>query len=165
MNNRLFLFLIINLFLLTISISCSKLEREKDMLELYTTSLLINQEGGEECIDLMANGLWEIQDIPDWISASPTSGDGYGMVTIKVAENKGAERRKASLQFSHGKATETLEVEQLSLAEVDPFLEFSRNPMDVSCFAGTQTIKLTTNRPWEVYIVPKCISITPSSGD
>ena len=96
MNNRPFLFLIINLFLLTISISCSKLEREKDMLELYTTSLLINQEGGEECIDLMANGLWEIQDIPDWISASPTSGDGYGMVTIKVAENKGAERRKAS---------------------------------------------------------------------
>ena len=43
------------------------------MLELYATSLLINQEGGEECIDLMANGLWEIQDIPDWISASPTS--------------------------------------------------------------------------------------------
>ena len=165
MNNRPFLFLIINLFLLTISISCSKLEREKDTLELYTTSLLINQEGGEECIDLMANGLWEIQDIPDWISASPTSGDGYGMVTIKVAENKGVERRKASLQFSHGKATETLEVEQLSLKEVDPFLEFSRNPMDVGCFAGTQTIKLTTNRPWEVYIVPKWISITPSSGD
>ena len=127
MNNRPFLFLIINLFLLTISISCSKLEREKDMLELYTTSLLINQEGGEECIDLMANGLWEIQDIPDWISASPTSGDGYGMVTIKVAENKGAERRKASLRFSHGKATETLEVEQLSLAEADPFIESSTN--------------------------------------
>ena len=103
MNNRLFLFLIINLFLLTISISCSKLEREKDMLELYTTSLLINQEGGEECIDLMANGLWEIQDIPDWISDSPTLGDGYCMVTILVAEYIGAERRNASLHFSHGK--------------------------------------------------------------
>ncbi len=67
MNNRPFLFLIINLFLLTLSISCSKLEREKDMLELYTTSFLINQEGGEECIDLMANGLWEIQVYWYWI--------------------------------------------------------------------------------------------------
>ena len=166
MNNRPFLFLIINLFLLTLSISCSKLEREKDMLELYTTSLLINQEGGEECIDLMANGLWEIQDIPDWISASPTSGDGYGMVTIKVAENKGAERRKASLRFSHGKATETLEVEQLSLAEADPFIELSQNPVQMFTGAGIKRIKLTTNRPWKMSEnFYRWISVSPSSGE
>ena len=166
MNNRPFLFLIINLFLLTLSISCSKLEREKDMLELYTTSLLINQEGGEECIDLMANGLWEIQDIPDWISASPTSGDGYGMVTIKVAENKGAERRKASLRFSHGKATETLDVEQLSLAEADPFIELSQNPVQMFTGAGIKRIKLTTNRPWKMSEnFYRWISDSPSSGE
>ena len=166
MNNRPFLFLIINLFLLTLSISCSKLEREKDMLELYTTSLLINQEGGEECIDLMANGLWEIQDIPDWISASPTSGDGYGMVTIKVAENKGAERRKVSLRFSHGKATETLDVEQLSLAEADPFIELSQNPVQMFTGAGIKRIKLTTNRPWKMSEnFYRWISVSPSSGE
>ncbi len=117
------------------------------MLELYTTSLLINQEGGKS-----AYILWRMvcgdSGYSGLISASPTSGDGYGMVTIKVAENKGAERRKASLRFSHGKATETLDVEQLGLKEVDPFLSLVETPW-MGCFAGTQTIKLTTNRPWK----------------
>lgn len=54
----------LSLYLATIFLSCSKLEREKDTLELDKSSILINQEGGEDYIQVETNGEWQIQDIP-----------------------------------------------------------------------------------------------------
>lgn len=165
MKNSILLISIAYCFLLTISISCSKLEREKETLELDKSAIIINQEGGEEFIELTANDRWEIQNIPEWLSVSPSSGDYYDVVCITASENNESARRHASLLFTRGKLNKTLEVEQLGLEEVDPFIEFSSNPLDVGSLAGTKTIKLTTNRPWEIYFIPNWISVTPSSGD
>lgn len=166
MKNNIFAFSVICLFLVTIALSCSKLEREKDTIELETDSLLIDRKGGNAYIDVMANGIWEIQNVPDWISASPVSGDGYGTVTIEIAENKELERRKASLLFARGKASQTLEVEQLSLAPTDPFLELSQSAVFMMPVAGTKRIQLTANRPWKMDKNPyNWVSVSPSSGE
>lgn len=159
-------FLLISIvYFLLLTISCSKLEREKDILELDKSAITINQEGGEEFVELTSNDAWEIQDIPEWLSVSPFNGDYSDVICITAKENNESARRQASLLFSRGKINKTLEVEQLGLEDVAPFIEFSRNQIEVSNLAGTQTVKLTTNRPWEIYFVPNWISVTPSSGN
>ena len=165
MRNRLLLFSIVSFFLTTLLISCSKLEREKDTLELDKSSIIINQEGGSDCVSLIVNGPWEIKDIPEWISLTSTSGDFSDLVTLEVKENKESAHRKASLRIVRGKASETLEVEQLGLEEVAPFIKLDTDGLDVGCFTGTKIVKLSTNRPWKLFFAPEWMTVTPSSGD
>ena len=120
MRNKFLLFSILPLFLTTLLISCSGLEREKDTLELDKSSISINQEGGTDYVNLMANGPWKVQDVPEWISLSSTSGDYSETMTVEVKENKEPARRTASLLFIRGKASETLDIEQLGLDEMAP---------------------------------------------
>ena len=165
MRNKFLLFSILPLFLTTLLISCSGLEREKDTLELDKSSISINQEGGTDYVNLMANGPWKVQDVPEWISLSSTSGDYSETMTVEVKENKEPARRTASLLFIRGKASETLDIEQLGLDEMAPFIKLDKNGLDVGCFTGTQKVKLTTNRPWKLFFAPNWVTVTPSSGD
>lgn len=157
---------ILSLYLATIFLSCSDLEREKDTLELDKDSILINQEGGEDNIQVEANGEWRIQEIPDWLSVNPTSGEVYNYVTVTAKENKESGRRKASLVFTHKKLSKTVEVEQLGLAEAKPFIKLSESYVNWSSAAGTLRIKLTTNRPWKIAeYYDRWISVSPNSGE
>lgn len=165
MENRHLIFPLLSLFLATIFLSCSDLEREKHTLEVDKSSILINQEGGEDFIQVETNGEWRIQEIPEWLSVDPTSGEVYGYVTVTAKENKESDRRKASLVFVHGKLSKTVEVEQFGMKDLLPFLTLSEESMSVLPAGGMKKIKLTTNRPWKVDFAPNWISVTPSSGD
>lgn len=157
---------ILSLYLATIFLSCSDLEREKYMLELDKDSILIDQEGGEDNIQVEANGEWRIQEIPDWLSVSPTSGEVYNYVTVIAKENKEPDRRKASLVFTHRKLSKTVEIEQLGLAEAKPFIKLSESYVNWPSAAGTLRIKLTSNKPWKISdYYDRWISVSPSSGE
>lgn len=166
MKSRYLIFSILSIYLATTFLSCSDLEREKDTLELDKDSILINQEGGEDNIQVEANGEWRIQEIPDWLSVNPTSGEVYNYVTVTAKENKGSGRRKASLVFTHKKLSKTVEVEQLGLVEAKPFIKLSESYVNWPSAAGTLRIKLTTNRPWKISeYYHRWISVSPSSGE
>lgn len=163
MKNRYFVF---SLCLVMIFLSCSKLEREKETLELDKSSILINQEGGEDYIQVETNGEWHIQDIPEWLSVDPTFGIGPGYVGLAAKENNELGRRKASLLFTHKKSSKTVEVEQLGLEEGEPFIKLSESTVKLPSAAGIKRIKLTTNRPWKLsenYY--QWISVSPTSGE
>lgn len=52
------------------------------------------------------------------------------------------------------------------MAEADPFIELSQNPVQMSTGAGIKRIKLTTNRPWKMSEnFYRWISVSPSSGE
>lgn len=166
MKSRYLIFSILSIYLATTFLSCSDLEREKDTLELDKDSILINQEGGEDNIQVEANGEWRIQEIPDWLSVNPTSGEVYNYVTVTAKENKESGRRKASLVFTHKKLSKTVEVEQLGLVEAKPFIKLSESYVNWPSAAGTLRIKLTTNRPWKISeYYHRWISVSPSSGE
>lgn len=163
MKNKYFIF---SFCLMMIFLSCSKLEREKDVLELDKSSILINQEGGEDYIQVEANGEWHIQDIPEWLSLDPTSGVGISYVVLTATENNEPGRRKASLVFTHGKLNKTVEVEQLGWDEGEPFIKLSESTVNLPSVPSIKRIKLTTNRPWKLsenYY--QWISVSPTSGE
>lgn len=165
MKSKYFLFSILPLFLAMILSSCSDLEREKQILELNKTSLLISQRGEGEIVELTANGEWYVKDIPEWLSLSPSYGDYDTGIILTAQENTDFVKRNATLVFVRGDKTWTLEVEQLSLKEADPFIKLDMFSLETGCPEKTKTIELTTNRPWKVDSVPDWISVTPSSGD
>lgn len=166
MKNRYLIFSILSLCLTTIFLSCSKLEREKDTLELDKSSILINQEGGDNYVNVEANGAWMIQEIPEWLSVDPASGDGYGYVAVMAKANKDSVRRKASLVFTHGKLRKTVEIEQLGLTESDPFIILSESSVNWPSSAGLIRVRLTTNRPWKISeYADNWISVSPTSGE
>lgn len=166
MKNKYLIFSILSLYLTTIFLSCSDLEREKKTLELDRDSILINQEGGEDYINVEANGEWRIQEVPEWLSVDPTSGEVYNSVAVTATENKESARRKASLVFTHGKISKTVEIEQLGLAEAKPFIKLSESSVMLPSAAGVKRIKLTTNRPWKISeYYYKWISVSPTSGE
>lgn len=166
MKSKYLILSILSLYLATIFLSCSDLEREKDTLELDKDSILINQEGGEDNIQVEANGEWRIQEIPDWLSVNPTSGEVYNYVTVTAKENKESGRRKASLVFTHKKLSKTVEVEQLGLAEAKPFIKLSESSIMLSSSAGVKRIQISTNRPWKIAEYSnEWISISPTSGE
>lgn len=163
MKNKYFIF---SFCLMMIFLSCSKLEREKDVLELDKSSILINQEGGEDYIQVETNGEWQIQDIPEWLSVDPTFGERLSYVAVSALENNEPGRRKASLVFTHGKLSKTVEVEQLGWDEGEPFIKLSESTVNLPSAAGIKRIKLTTNRPWKLsenYY--QWISVSPTSGE
>lgn len=163
MKNKYFIF---PFCLMMIFLSCSKLEREKDVLELDKGSILINQEGGDDYIQVEANGEWHIQDIPEWLSLDPTSGVGISYVVLTATENNEPGRRKASLVFTHGKLSKTVEVEQLGWDEGEPFIKLSESTVNLPSAPTVKRVKLTTNRPWKLsenYY--QWISVSPTSGE
>ncbi|GAB6007879.1 BACON domain-containing protein [Dysgonomonas reticulitermitis] len=160
MKNKLFLFLIS-----LILISCDNDDKEKFSIELDKNSVVIDTKGGQESVKLVASGEWSITDVPEWISVSLSSGDYDAEIMIVVTENVELERRKATLVFACGDAVKTLEVEQLGVYDMDPFIEFSKNSLSIGIIGDEQKIKLTTNRPWTIKDVPTWLTVHPMSGD
>lgn len=166
MKKKYLIFPVLTLCLLMIFLSCSKLEREKDTLELDKSSILINQEGGDDYINVEANGEWMIQEIPEWLSVDPAAGDGYSYVALMAKANKDSVRRKTSLVFVRGKLRKTVEIEQLGLNESDPFIELNESSVNWPSSAGLIRVKLTTNRPWKMSeYYDNWISVSPTSGE
>ncbi|MFT4222718.1 BACON domain-containing protein [Dysgonomonas sp.] len=160
MKNLFFLFLFSLIF-----ISCDNDDKEKFSLELDKNSVAIDTKGGQESVKLMASGEWSVSDVPEWVSVSLSSGNYDAEVMIVVAENVESERRKATLIFICGDATKSLEIEQLGVNDMDPFIELSKSTLSMSIGGDEQKIKLTTNRPWKIENIPTWLTVNPMSGD
>lgn len=158
-----YLFSFMLLLFATVLISCK--DDEKASIELDKSSLTMDVRGGGELIKLTASGEWKIYDIPEWLSINPVSGDYSAEITITATENEGFTRRKASLLFTCGEDSKTLEVEQLSLEDLAPFIKLDKNDQSMSLWGSTEKIKITTNSTWEVVNVPDWITVTPKSGE
>jgi len=165
MKNRILLLSVLTIFFTMVFISCSD-DDDKELLRLDKESVLIDAKGGAESVNLVANQLWEITNIPDWISVNPQAGENSTEVTISVVtENTEAERREASLLFTSGNLSKTLKVEQEGLNDLDPLIKLSKNEIYISITGQEQKVDLKANTSWQVKNVPNWITIDPMSGD
>jgi len=158
------------LFLLLLSLiffSCDNDDKERFSIELDETSVTIDVRGGEERITLAASADWSISDVPEWLTVEPSDRDSFYSTTIVITakENEDLERRNASVVFTCGDASQILEVEQLGTKDLAPFIEPSKNTLPVGDNLSINTIKLTTNTPWKIGILPAWISVSPTQGE
>ena len=158
-----FLYFSLALFLL----GCSDNDGEKYALGLDETSVSIDISGGEKQVILAANDEWYVEDIPEWLTVTPSKGGISTSTTIAIVatENVDLERRDVSLQFICGNMNRTLKIEQQGLIDLDPFMDLSENTLSMLYKGEEKKIQLTTNIPWKITGLPQWISVNPVSGN
>ncbi|MFV0289795.1 MAG: BACON domain-containing protein [Mangrovibacterium sp.] len=93
-----------------------------------------------------------VQDGDEWISLSPTSGDGNGPLRIKVNDNSDGDSRSGKVQIitnSNEQASHVVVVNQLG-ASPDILLSYSDEP--VLAEGGEVEMEVVANVEWEVFI-------------
>lgn len=162
-NKVLQLLLLFSLFIATTT-SCDN-DDEKCAIEIEKESVTVDVKGGVETVKVTAKGYWEIKEIPDWITASPSAGENATDVVITVKANEETTQRTISLLFVCGNDSRILDVKQLSINESDAFIELDKDVLFMSIEGDEQKVKLTTNRPWEMKNIPDWLTIDPVSGN
>ncbi len=166
MKNKILLPLLALLFA-AMFISCdndNEIEEEKENLEIDKTAITLTATGDEQKIALTANGLWEIESIPEWLVIDPAFGDKSTTVNISAKQNNGDSKRNTSLVFTRGKITRTLEVEQLSRMDGDPFIELDKDRLEISQSGKQEIVKITSNCAWQITNIPAWITVNPTEG-
>jgi hypothetical protein len=70
-------------------------------------------ENSTATIAITSNSAWTVNDNAEWLSVSPTSGDGSGEVTVTAQANTTSGSRPAIITFTYGNAqTQTVAVTQ-----------------------------------------------------
>ncbi len=151
------------LFFASVLISCE--DDEKHEIKFEKDTVTLDFKGSEEIISLTCDGQWHVRDVPDWLVVSPTSGEASAEIRIKAKENKEEELRSSSLVFNSIDAKNTLTVKQLSIMDMEPFIEIEDDDIILSAGGSYETIKLTTNRKWEIKNIPSWLTVSPSSGN
>lgn len=162
MKNKILLFLLLPFFL---GLGACD-DDDKDFIRLDKDSVMINVKGGSEIINITASGHWDIMGtIPEWISLAPNWNDISSEITINVfSENTEQERRKATLIFTCGEASQALVVEQKGLMDLAPFINVEPNKLSVGTQLANHSLKITSNTSWEITNLPLWVTATPSSA-
>ena len=98
---------------MTITVSCDSDYVPSDPyaeVSVSSSYVSIDVNGGSNTTDIKAPGSWEIQDIPEWLSVSPASGQGN--TTVSFSAEKTLDGRSAALKLVSAGKTQYINVIQ-----------------------------------------------------
>ena len=109
------------------------------------------------------NASWMANDVPEWISITPDSGNESAEIQIVIAANPSVNKRSAAIVFSAGDITRELVVEQEgSVATISLDKSIHNVPASETSF----TLQVVTNdAAWFVGEIPEWISLDQAEGD
>lgn len=112
----------------TLSVTQLSLQEANPFIRFDKQYVDVSVFGGESTIELTTNRPWEINNIPEWLTVNPLSGDKSATIHFKANENRNIKPRDVSLSFSVEGVTRTLSVGQLGLKDIirGPSLEIFR---------------------------------------
>lgn len=105
--------------LLTISGIFTACKKDKEInLAVGQSTVDLATDGGKSQISITSNGDWSLSGLPEWISASATSGSGNASIELNIDTNATIALRTASLQVqAAGHQGVTVTVNQKGLVE------------------------------------------------
>lgn len=108
-------------------------------IELSKKSLSISLDGEIHTLLVTSSKPWVIENCPDWITVTPTTGNQKTEVTIQVSEHWEPDGRKTDLEFANSDTRSYLTIDQFGLKDVVrapslPIFRFSKVE-----FAGSLT--------------------------
>lgn len=112
-------------------------------------------------VDVQTDGQWTAgTHESDWITVTPTSGRGNGVLKISVTENIGTDTRAGRVSVSVGNTTRWINIEQSGKYFV---IDTSHTPT-IPAIGGSHTISFKTNETWVASSSSKWITLSQSSG-
>lgn len=100
--------------------SCEKeLDHYLDEIQVSSSYVAINVDGGSTTIDLTTVGDWKIENAPSWLTISPTSGNAAVDQKVSFSANSTLDGRKAEVYITCAGRTQIINVIQ-GLSVVSP---------------------------------------------
>ena len=125
--------------------------------------------GSSPTITFSTNRDWTIDDLPDWITADPNSGNAGTniVVTLTVEDYDKAGERQESFAIIAGYRSESVAVTQLAeeqeLTVLPKFIEVKADGMTPE--GELPTITISTNKSWTLTGLPEWITASGEEGD
>ena len=129
---------------------------------LGTSALNIAAEGESVEVALTSNGDWTIDTYPEWLTVSPTSGNGNATLTLSAPLNDTDVARSGELKVSTKDNAATLTVSQEALEK--KFIVVSPELIDCNAEGGAFTLTVNSNCDWAVNTSADWLSCEPTSG-
>lgn len=119
---------------------------------LSATNLNFDSNGGQKSLNVTSNSSWSVSESSlDWISISPTNGEGDGFLSISVQENLSTSERSGICQLSGCENIIEIEIVQSGRNLAPARLDYSLDEINFgSCSPGdSKTIQLKISNSGE----------------
>ena len=144
--------------LLLVMASCGK----KEEVSLSPSTVSFTPDGGTVEVTLASTGDWQVENQAEWLSVTPTSGNGNATLSVTANANDGNESREAQVKVSTKDKEAFLTVQQ-DFSE-SPFLKLQPNEIQCDRFGGTFGVVVSSNIDWQISMVPEGLTVSVTSG-
>ena len=117
-------------------------------LEVSEPSWIIESPASTKSINVTSNTTWTVTSDQPWLTARKLRGTGNDSVTLGATENKSTTTRTATVTFTAGSLSKTVNVTQTRGAV--PILEVRETRWIIESPASTKSINVTSNTTWTV---------------
>lgn len=131
------------------------------LLTISNTTLNFNFQNQTLSTNITSNLNWHISSSDNWVSYSPSSGNGNQMLDISVNANSLLVPRTATVSISGLGLTRLIKIVQTAFV---PTLSVSSSNFNFSSASSSQIVQVSSNTQWQINSSESWISINPQNG-
>ena len=157
----------LHLFLFVAALSCFVMGCRKPVnVSFGVESLNVAAVGGTYTTELKSNGDWTINSTAEWLTVSPTSGNGDATLTFVVQPNLTGEVRNQEITATTKDNTASLTISQeASDSPVqEPYITLAPNSMLGDWEGGSFQVIVQANIAWTVTNLPEWMDCSAMEG-
>lgn len=137
--------------------SCGK----KVNITLTSNDVVFVPEGSTAEVSLLSNGDWSVDSSLDWVTVTPTSGNGDDILRLTASANDSGENRLGTIKVSTKDSNATLTVTQSPRAA---FLTVIPEEIECGSQGGEFDVEVQSNVDWQLSFLPSWITASATSG-
>lgn len=152
----------LHLFLFVALLSCLAMGCRKPVeVSFDVESMHIAAEGGTYTAELKSNGEWSLATPEEWLTVTPTSGNGDATLTFEAQPNPGYQPRSLEVKATTKDNTALLTIEQEGIAET---ITLTPNSMLGDWEGGSFQVVVQTTIAWTVTTLPDWVTCSVMEG-
>lgn len=128
------------------------------------SSLNVGIEGTTQTVALQSITSWTLECAADWVSVTPTSGDGNGEITVTVAPNTSYSTRNARIVLTSSVGC-TNNIMIYQEASINPhYLEVNPSSLTFPGEESTREFTISTDSTWNIICHDSWLALSQASG-
>lgn len=142
------------------------LVRQHLQLKTTTASFGYNTNLTQTISVIGENTPWTLTGLPDWLTASATTGTGAATITLTAKENTSADNARAAVLTFASTAGDYQYSKTISVGQpkADPYITNTTTSLSFSSGGETKAFNINANSTWKVSQCPNWLSLTPDNG-
>ena len=158
----------LHLFLFVAALSCFVMGCRKPVnVSFGVESLNVAAEGGTYTAELKSNGDWTIGSTAEWLTVSPTSGNGDATLTFIAPPNLTGQVRNQKITATTKDNTASMTISQVAGDDPvpEPYITLTPNSMLGDWEGGSFQVIVQANIAWTVTGLPEWLDFSSLDGE